>query len=64
MRDVKRIDKVLQILGDVWRDVPDWRLCQLFCNLQRAMGNDMFYIEDDRLIEILAIYKEELKGDK
>ncbi len=56
MRDPKRIDKVLKVLGDNWKKLPDWRLGQLICNLQSAAGNDLFYVEDDKFIELLEEY--------
>lgn len=51
MRDPKRIDEVLKTVGDVWKQVPDWRFMQLICNFQRHIQSDGFYIEDDRLTE-------------
>lgn len=53
MRDPERIDKVLKVLSDAWHTVPDWRLGQLICNLQLAEGNDLFFVEDDKFIELL-----------
>ena len=57
MRDPKRIDKVCKELAKVWKKVPDWRLCQLFANFMRAYG-DIFYIDDDRVIDELNDYLE------
>ena len=57
MRDLKRIDKVCKELAKVWKKVPDWRLCQLFANFMRAHG-DIFYIDDDRIINELNDYLE------
>ena len=52
MRDPNRIPKVLAILQQGWEKVPDWRLGQLIENLKRYIGvNDLFYIEDDKMIE-------------
>lgn len=56
MRDASRIDVVCDELKKIWKRVPDWRLMQLFCNLQKACGSDLFYAEDDRLIELLDRY--------
>lgn len=53
MRDIDRIDKVTARLAELWKTVPDWRLMQLIDNLQRWIGNDMFYYEDDRFIDVL-----------
>ena len=53
MRDPKRMNEVLQVLHELWSRYPDWRLTQLFCNMQRAVGHDMFYMEEDKLIDIM-----------
>ena len=50
MRDPNRIPRVLNLLGKVWAEVPDWRLGQLIENIARDMGwNDAYYMEDDDL---------------
>ena len=59
MRDPERIDKVMEALGEVWKRAPDWRFAQLFCNVQRMMGNDLFYLEDDKLVEAFTSFKDE-----
>ena len=56
MRDPERIDRVLKALSVAWHKVPDWRLGQLICNMQRAAGNDLFYVEDDKFAELLEEY--------
>ena len=56
MRDIKRIDEVLAALKENWEKVPDWRLGQLLCNLQSAAGSDLFYVEDDKFVELLEEY--------
>ena len=64
MRNIKRIDNVLAALKENWEKVPDWRLGQLFCNLQSAAGNDLFYVEDDKFIEIVNKYFDtSIKGE-
>lgn len=59
MRDPKRMEAVLQKLGELWAKYPDWRLMQLICNMQSATRNDMFYLEDDRFIEALELFIKE-----
>ena len=56
MRNINRIDEVLAALKENWEKVPDWRLGQLLCNLQSAAGNDLFYVEDDKFVELLEEY--------
>lgn len=58
MRDPDRINDVLTVLKECWKKYPDWRLGQLFCNLQRATGTDLFYIEDNKMIKLLKEYFE------
>lgn len=53
MRDINRIDKILAGIGEEWKRVPDWRLGQLFNNLQRYRQDDLFYVEDDKFVQIL-----------
>lgn len=47
MRDKKRIKSFLEELQNIWEQVPDWRFFQLVCNIQRGLGSDGFYLEDD-----------------
>ena len=58
VRDPNRIDIILKQLGDVWKQVPDWRLGQLFCNLQRYEDSDLFFYEDQELIDAFKSYFE------
>jgi len=53
MRDPNRIPVVLDKLREFWELYPDWRLGQLFNNLQSIIGHDMFYMEDEMLIDFL-----------
>lgn len=36
MRDAERIAPMLELLGAVWQEHPDWRLGQLVCNVAVA----------------------------
>ena len=53
MRDPNRIPIVLDKLKEFWEQYPDWRFGQLFNNLQSIIGHDMFYMEDEMLIDFL-----------
>lgn len=53
MRDPNRIDVICDLLRDVWKQVPDWRLGQLIFNLTGKY--DCFYVEDDTLEEALKL---------
>lgn len=41
---------------------PDWRFAQLFCNIQakyyEEKKGDIFYIEEDKMIEYIREYAE------
>lgn len=54
MRDVSRIPRIISVLEDIWRRVPRWRLGQLIENIKAFSGkDDLFYIEDDEMENIL-----------
>ena len=53
MRDPERIDRVCDLLREVWKQVPDWRLGQLLFNLTGRY--DMFYVEDNVIEEELKL---------
>lgn len=57
MRDPARIDKILAAVRAAWIKQPDTRLGQLLDNLTYQPGGgkiDVFYIEDDNLLERLT----------
>ena len=55
MRDPNRIPKILSILQQCWEKVPNLRFGQLIENLKKYMGvEDLFYIEDEELLEKLT----------
>ena len=51
MRDTNRIDVICDLLKEVWKQYPDWRLGQLIFNLTSKY--DCFYVEDGTLEEKL-----------
>jgi uncharacterized protein YihD (DUF1040 family) len=65
MRDPKRIDEILEVIGNLWKEHPDIRLCQLLSNKLYEI-NDLpswfFYLEDDKLLEVLEKEKDENDG--
>ena len=55
MRDPKRISQMMNLIQRSWETVPDWRFGQLIENLSRYIGvDDLFYIEDDKMMEVIA----------
>ena len=62
MRDINRIEPFMNELTEIWYTVPDWRFGQLIENFKKFAGvEDLFYIEDDKMLEVLKKFKEELK---
>ena len=63
MRDESRIDKTLEMVGKIWKQVPDWRFMQMICNLQRFMGSDGFYLEEERFVTKLNEFVTYIKDE-
>lgn len=62
MRDINRIEPFINELTEIWYTVPDWRFGQLIENFKNfAEVEDLFYIEDDKMLEVLKKFKEGLK---
>jgi uncharacterized protein YihD (DUF1040 family) len=55
MRDPARIERILELLSEVWSKVPDWRLTQLVINASDTKHNcgPVFHLEDDQFEEKL-----------
>lgn len=54
MRDINRIEPLLNNLKELWLKYPDLRLCQLLAWIANDSGwinNDLFYLEDDVIVE-------------
>lgn len=65
MRDVSRIPRIISVLEDIWRRVPQWRLGQLIENIKAFSGkDDLFYVEDDEMENILKEFFERIEEFK
>lgn len=53
MRDTNRIDEICDLLKEVWKQYPDWRLGQLIFNLTGMY--DCFCVGDNVLEEALKM---------
>ena len=57
MRDPERIDEFCEELKKMWQQVPDWRFGQLIVNalgeIQAKEKCDVFFVEDDKMLEDL-----------
>ena len=62
MRDIDRLDPFMARLAELWKIVPDWRFGQLVMNFLSFIGRDPFYLEDDKMEELIAEYEEKLSG--
>lgn len=51
MRDINRIDKILEEIKLIWKNVPDLRLGQLLLNVLQDPA--LYYVEDDQLVDYL-----------
>lgn len=51
MRDINRIDLILDRLKTLWKKYPDLRLGQLILNVLQDPA--LYYIEDEELVELL-----------
>lgn len=57
MRDKQRIDKILDLVRELWEKYPDQRLGQIMYNY--VFDNrmvDMFYVEDEDVINSISKY--------
>ena len=66
MRDPNRIKPTLKLVEQIWEQHPDLRLGQLLVNAIRPSDPvpEIFYAEDDKLVEDLRRFAELLKQAK
>ena len=62
MRDPKRIYVTADELVHCWLKCPDLRLGQIVSNVMHGCETDLFYIEDDELMEKIKNYFKEFKN--
>lgn len=63
MRDISRIDAILEELKIIWKEVPDLRLGQLVLNVLQDPA--LYYVEDADLVKYLRNFylREETKDE-
>lgn len=65
-RDAARIGPFCDRLAKAWEKLPDWRFGQLMVNLMRDYeaehGRDIFYLEEDKMIQEIEAYCERFSG--
>lgn len=63
MRDPARIKRIITLAMKFWQQVPDWRFGQLLSNLMGFIYTDThvdpFYVDDDKIEELLEKYCKE-----
>lgn len=56
MRDKERLKVFYKELDEIHeKHFPDWRVGQLFMNLEREYG-DLFFYEEDKMMELIRNY--------
>ena len=55
MRNPERIDRILNLIGKVWKKSPDLRFFQLITSM--GFSGDLFYYEDDEFEQWLKEWK-------
>jgi hypothetical protein len=60
MRDIERIDLFLERLGKCWKKVPDWRFGQLILNVLNDFPRDLFFPEEEEMIDFIEKWFEEM----
>ena len=65
MRDINRLDNFYNELKEIHKKVPDWRFGQLCSNffgwLMQEKGIDLFFPEEDKMLEYLKEYIKEIQ---
>jgi hypothetical protein len=63
MRDANRIRPLMDLITQIWSSKPDLRLGQILTNAAVVVEgpNDIFYLEDDVLLEGLVKFQKGLK---
>jgi uncharacterized protein YihD (DUF1040 family) len=60
MRNLDRIDPMLEMIRRIWKKYPDLRLTQLLSNAALSSDewsdNDLYHLEDDKLFKALTLY--------
>jgi len=64
-RPKNRQAKILESLGILWMQVPNFRFCQMIENITHEIkkeGRDIFYLEDDEFLELINKALEKLQN--
>ena len=64
MREPARIETFLHRLAALWHKVPDWRFGQMISNVLGSYPGDIFFPEDEDLIEFMEKWFKEAFRDE
>lgn len=56
MRNPERLKSFYDELARLHEKLPDWRFSQLICNFADWYGGDIFYMEEDRFLQLFKQY--------
>lgn len=62
MRDINRIERMLNKLKEIWTGVPDWRFAQLLSNFFYQNDHLPFYQEDEDLEKRIDFVLDQMKN--
>lgn len=62
MRDPARIERILDLVKEIWTLYPDFRFGQLLINVAGTAGADLYHREDDKLELELVAFRDALKS--
>lgn len=60
MRDPERIDLIIELLRETWKNTTDLRFCQLISSITYPLtykGKSLFYVEDDEFKKAIEEFK-------
>ena len=62
MRDLARIERIMNVLSRIWRQNPDLRIGQILVSVAQVYGftsPDIFHVEDDDILQALLDYEKQ-----
>jgi len=59
MRNIKRIDLIIDKIREIWKENPDYRFHQMLQNAGLESTRDNFHMQDSQIMETLDIEEDE-----
>ena len=60
MRDIKRIERILNKIDDLWQENPDLRLCQL---IYKILGESKYLSDQETAVRKMLVKAEGREGE-